>query len=142
MRKILILSLGVFISLSSCKTSNPENPASETLKTSNQSGVELNPKLQAAFGEWIAKGVECYGIVVMQNADGSSLAKSVKAKVMTIKSDQIKLKAIEKVNLMDVPGCDKIGMSYGDTWWETEGDLFRTREEAEAVILSKGWELK
>lgn len=88
------------------------------------------------------KDVECYGIVVGYFADGSTLGKSVKCRVVAIKPDKIKMKTIESVSLLPGEGCDKMGLSYGDTWWEEEGDIFRTREEAEAYIRDKGWAAK
>jgi nuclear transport factor 2 (NTF2) superfamily protein len=52
------------------------------------------------------------------------------------------MKTIESVSLLPGERCDKMGLAYGDTWWEEEGDIFRTREEAEAYILAKGWTKK
>ena len=104
-----------------------------------KAGGTLNEELQAKVGSWLKKDVECYGIVVGYFADGSTLGKSVKCRVVAIKSDKIKMKTIESVSLLPGEGCDKMGLAYGDTWWEEDGDIFRTREEAEAFIESKGW---
>ncbi len=104
-----------------------------------KSDAKLNPDLEAKLGSWLKKDVECYGIVVGYFADGSTLGKSVKCRVVAIKPDKIKMKTIESVSLLPGEGCDKMGLAYGDTWWEEEGDIFRTREEAETFIRDKGW---
>ncbi|MCA1740882.1 MAG: hypothetical protein LC630_00105 [Bacteroidales bacterium] len=103
------------------------------------SDVSLNSELQAKLGSWLKKDVECYGIVVGYFSDGSTLGKSVKCRVVAIKSDKIKMKTIESVSLLPGEGCDKMGLAYGDTWWEEEGDIFKTREEAESYLSDKGW---
>ena len=104
--------------------------------------VVINPELQAKLGSWLTKDAECFGIVVGYFADGSTLGKSVKCRIVAIKPDKIKMKTIESVSLLPGEGCDKMGLAYGDTWWEEEGDIFKTREEAEAYILAKGWTKK
>ena len=112
--------------------------ASDTSRTISGS-VSLNQDLHAKVGSWLKKDVECYGIIVGYFADGSTLGKSVKCRVVAVKSDKIKMKTIESVSLLPGEGCDKMGLAYGDTWWEEDGDIFRTREEAEDFIESKGW---
>ncbi len=62
----------------------------------------------------------------------------MKAKVTTILSDSIKMKALEAVSLAEVKGCTKMGLAKGETWWETEGDLFKTREEALKWLGDRG----
>ncbi|MEZ5021244.1 MAG: hypothetical protein R2756_14210 [Bacteroidales bacterium] len=104
--------------------------------------VTLNSDLQSKVGSWLEKDVECYGIVVGYFADGNTLGKSVKCRVVAIKPEKIKMKTIESVSLLPGEGCDKMGLAYGDTWWEEDGDIFRTREEAEAFIEAKGWSSK
>jgi len=115
------------------------NEASPSIKSDTTvSGTTVqNPKI----GEWVQKGVECYGIVIMEMKD-KTIGKSVKCKVMIVKPDQVKMKTIEGVSLMESLGCDKIGLSYGDTWWETQGDIFKTREEADNYLKEKGWFIK
>jgi hypothetical protein len=122
-------------------------PGDQPVKASETSGavssdVKLNSDLQAKVGSWLGKDTECYGIVVGYFADGSTLGKSVKCRVVAIKPEKIKMKTIESVSLLPGEGCDKMGLAYGDTWWEEDGDIFRTREEAESYIMSKGWTKK
>jgi hypothetical protein len=102
----------------------------------------LNDKLDAKVGDWVEKGKECYGIVIAPMGDGKVLAGSVKAKVMIVKPDRFKMKALEKVSLMDEVGCNQLSIKYGETWWEEEGDLFLSRQEAVDKINEKGWTLK
>ncbi|MFO7574323.1 MAG: hypothetical protein R6W67_04110 [Bacteroidales bacterium] len=89
--------------------------------------------------DWVEKGTECYGIVLLTYQDGRNTGRAVKSKVMSVRADRVKMKAIESISFNDAVGCDKLGMSYGETWWETEGDLFKTKEEAEAYIAEKNW---
>ncbi len=109
---------------------------------SKQEDAELNAVLESKVGDWVEKGIECYGIVISTFTDGRTVGKSVKCKVMIVKSDKIKMKAIESVSLMEAIGCDQLGLSYGETWWETEGDIFRTREEADQYLLERNWLVK
>jgi hypothetical protein len=97
---------------------------------------------KSKIGDWVEKGVECYGLVVVKFADGKIIGKSVKCKVISVKPDKVKLKTIETISLMESKGCNKLGMAYGDTWWETEGDLYKTKEEADKYLNEKGWFIK
>lgn len=141
-----ICSIVVLISLiitTSCVNRNEGEGVRASDAAKEISGnVSLSDNLQAKVGSWLKKDVECYGIVVGFFSDGSTLGKSVKCRVVAIKPDKIKMKTIESVSLLPGEGCDKMGLSYGDTWWEEEGDIFRTREEAEAFIQEKGWSSK
>jgi len=142
-RLISLFTSLLFLILTSCGSGQGEQvvKASETPGTV-QSEVKLNPDLQAKLGSWLKKDAECYGIVVGYFADGSALGKAVKCKVVAINPDMIKMKTIESVSLLEGEGCDKMGLAYGDTWWEEEGDIFKTREEAEAYLSDKGWTSK
>lgn len=125
--------------LGSCadNSSSQRVTASETTQAAGPD-VALNPEMEARIG-WVEKGTECFGIVIGYFADGSTLGKAVKCVVVSVKPDKIKMKTIESVSLLEGEGCDKMGLAYGDTWWEEEGDIFKTREEAEAFIKEKGW---
>ncbi|HUW92039.1 MAG TPA: hypothetical protein VMV74_02660 [Bacteroidales bacterium] len=128
------------IILNSCSDNKGGQQVSATQNIQKSSTeVVLNEELQAKLGSWLQKGTECYGIVVGYFADGSTLGKAVKCKVMSIKPDKIRMKTMESVSLLEGEGCDKMGLAYGDTWWEEEGDIFKTREKAEVYIKEKGW---
>ncbi len=132
-----------FILITSCANTNEGEGVRASDTGQVVSGeVTLNSALKSKVGSWLEKDVECYGIVVGYFADGSNLGKSVKCRVVAIKPDKIKMKTIESVSLLPGEGCDKMGLAYGDTWWEEDGDIFRTREEAEAFLEAKGWSSK
>lgn len=142
-RLMYFCTLLLFLFSVSCGNTRSDQPVKASGTSSLVSSeVNLNPELQAKVGSWLVKDAECYGIVVGYFADGSTLGKSVKCRVTAIKPDKIKMKTIESVSLLPGEGCDKMGLAYGDTWWEEEGDIFKTREEAEAYILAKGWTKK
>jgi hypothetical protein len=138
---ISLFSLLIFLFLAtSCTNTGRDQKVTASESTvAIKSDAKLNPDLEAKLGSWLKKDVECYGIIVGYFADGSTLGKSVKCRVVAIKPDKIKMKTIESVSLLPGEGCDKMGLAYGDTWWEEEGDIFRTREEAEKYISDKGW---
>lgn len=143
MRNLLIFSLIAFALLAASCADNSGSQkvsASENNESLTTKGV-LNDELKAKLA-WVEKGTECYGIVVGYFSDGSTLGKAVKCKVIAIKPDKIRMKTVESVSLLEGEGCDKMGLAYGDTWWEEEGDLFRTREEADAYLKEKGWSSK
>ncbi len=99
----------------------------------------MNPQMQAKLGSWVEEGTVCYGLVVGIDKDGvMRTGLPVKAKVTTILSDSIKMKALETVSLAEVKGCTKMGLTKGESWWETEGDLFKTREEALKWLGDRG----
>ena len=134
---LIVITVNV---INSCTDNKGGNQVSATQAAeAATSDVVLNEELQAKLGSWVKKGTECYGIVVGYFADGTTLGKAVKCKVMTVKPDKIRMKTIESVSLLEGEGCDKMGLAYGDTWWEEEGDIFKTREEAEAYLKEKGW---
>ncbi|MCI0523108.1 MAG: hypothetical protein L0Y37_05580 [Bacteroidales bacterium] len=140
MRNLSIALFVVFgLSAASCADNkNSQKVTASENKEVSSSSVALDPALQAKLS-WVEKGTECYGIVIGFFADGSTLGKAVKCRVIAIKPDKIKMKTVESVSLLEGEGCDKMGLAYGDTWWEEEGDIFKTREEAEAFIRDKGW---
>lgn len=144
-RFLLSLSLAsAIVFMSSCSGNSSSKPAGESTGTKQVQGeVILNEKLQKKVGSWISKGAECYGIVIASPENGGNvMGKSVKCKVINIKPDMIRLKTLESVSLMESKGCDKLGLSYGDTWWEEEGDIFRTKKEADSYLAEKGWLVK
>lgn len=94
-----------------------------------------NLKIQ---GDWLKEGVECYGLLVAVDKKGTQIhGKPIKAQVVQISDSQIKMKALETVSLAEVKGCTKMGLQKGDTWDETDGDLFQTKEEAIAFLKEK-----
>jgi len=108
--------------------------------TYQEQTTELSEQLSGKVGSWVQEGTVCYGLVASIDAKGKvQKGLPVKSKVLTIKSDSLKMKALESVSLAEVKGCTKLGIAKGDTWWETEGDLFKTKEEAVAFLKKNGW---
>ena len=131
-----ILAISVFIFFISCN-SNPKSNPDEIYEYIEET-VELNDSLKQRIGDWAEEGVICYGIIVLLDSDGTiKNGAPVKSIIVRIKSDSIKMKSLEDINLSEVSGCEKLGISRGTTWWETEGDLFKNREEAEEFLSKK-----
>lgn len=142
-RYLNLLALLIILPILSCNQTKPSDATKETAYTlKSDSLIQLNDKINSRIGSWVEKGVECYGIVIVNFPDGRTIGKSVKCKVISIKPDRIKMKTIESVSLMESEGCNKLGLAYGDTWWETEGDLYKTKEEADNYLREKGWYIK
>jgi len=135
----------VFISLLICASvilSCNSKKRSDEIKnyTYQEKTPTLNENLKGKLGDWVSEGTVCYGLVVIIDGKGKVVkGLPVKAKVISLKTDSIKMKALERVNLAEVKGCTKMGLAKGETWWETEGDLFKTEAEALAYLKEKGW---
>lgn len=131
MKKIIaiLFGLAILFTLTQCHSgSGSKNPNANTYEIAD---VKLNDILEKKVGSWIKEGSECYGVIMITNPDGSvNTVKEVKAVVLIIQNDKIKMKALEEVSLAPKAGCKKLSIDKGETWWETEGDLFLTREEA------------
>ncbi len=134
---ISVIALLVAITISGCNSGNKsEKTATYDYKEPN---VEMSAALKAKIGDWAKKGIECYGVVVAVDKNGiPQHGLPVKAKIIRIKKDEIKMKAMESVNIGPKEGCNQMGMSYGETWWEKDGDLFQTKEKAEAFLRKQG----
>jgi hypothetical protein len=139
MRKLnLVLFLSAIMVFSSCNM-NKES-GNEVMYEYDEEKTELSVELKNRIGSWAEEGKVCYGCVV--SVDGSGipiLGKVVKAKILKIKGDSLKMKALESVSVAEgeQEGCSKMGLSKGETWWETDGDLFQTKDEAEAFLNKK-----
>lgn len=132
---ISIFILVLTIAISGCNSPGEENVTYEY----NAADTELSAELRAKIGDWAQEGVDCYGVVVGLDANGiSQNGVPVKAKIVRIKKDKIKMKALETINIGPEEGCSKMGITYGQTWWELEGDLFQTIEEAEVFLRELG----
>ncbi len=137
----------VFLAMASlwvCGCAGNRNKSDEIRNYAYEESSEvLGPRLQEKLGGWIGEGVVCYGLVVGVDNEGKITGgKPVKARVVSLRSDSIRMKALEMVSLAEVKGCTKMGLARGETWWETEGDLFKTEEEARHYLAEKGWDLK
>ncbi len=133
----ILLLLGFLILLAGCG-SKKKSDEIKNYKYDPGTAV-MNPQLQAKLGSWVKEGTVCYAVVITINKDKVMLdGIPVKAKVVTIRSDSIKMKALEAVTLADIPECTKLGLVKGESWWEKDGDLFKTKEEAENWLKDRG----
>jgi hypothetical protein len=140
-RTAFILLLCVITLFSACNSGKKSDEIKNYVY--KEPSAVMNKKLTSKVGDWVQEGTVCYGLVVGVNSQGKVLkGLPVKAKVITMKTDSFKMKALENVSLSLVKGCTKKGISKGEFWWETEGDLFKTKEEAVAFLTGKGWLLK
>lgn len=90
-----------------------------------------NQKVDKKIGSWLKEGIICYGIVMVYSSDGMPVrAKEVKAKVVGIQSDRVKMKSLENIFINQIKGCTKYGIVEGEIWDEIEIELFQTKEEA------------
>ena len=123
-------------SILNCGSGNKSKQIKEYKYTEEKAAV--TGVLKKKVGPWIKEGMTCYGIVVLMDKDGlPKKMEAIEAKVISIQTDKIKMKAMEDVVLAPVAGCTKIGMKKGETWDELEGDLFQTRAEAIKYIDTK-----
>lgn len=140
MKQNSLLLLALIISLLiGCNTSPKKSTGNVAQDT--EEAEKLNDTLQAKIGSWAKEGAECYGIIVLVNAQKKvEFGRSAKTTIVRIKRDSIKVKALEDVNMGKIEGC--MGITVGYTWWEKEGDLFATRDEANNYLKSKDWAIK
>jgi hypothetical protein len=102
--------------------------------------VEMSDELRSKVPDWVVEGKVCYGLVVQIKNDKNKtpvFGKPIKAKVVQIKEDAIVMKALERVSLVEVESCSKMGLNRGDTWEEKDGDFFLTRQDAINALKAK-----
>jgi hypothetical protein len=139
--KIVFFVFLLFI-LSGCGNSPKPKPV-EVITIPEEEDGKLNDALHKRIGQWAKEGTECYGLVVVTNSKKIiQYGKSVKSVILRIKSDSVKVKVLEDITLVPKKDCKQIGVTVGYTFWESDGDLFQTREEADNFLKSKGWEYK
>ncbi len=101
--------------------------------------VEMSDELRSKVPEWVVKGKICYGLVVQIDSNKNPVkGKTIKAKVIEIQRDAIKMKALESVSLVEVEGCTKMGLNKGDVWDEKDGDFYLTKQAAISALKEKG----
>lgn len=133
---LLLLAVLISVGLSSCNS----NKKSEEIAgyASPNKGVKTEAHSGNKPVGWVKEGAICYGLVVAVNKEGQHLSgKPVKAKVVGINGNEIKMKSMENVSVAEVKGCTKMGLAKGETWLEKNGDLFKTKEEAIQYLKEK-----
>ncbi len=130
MKKLVyfLVLLTPFILFSCNSSKKSDEVASYSYK---EEKIEMNNELKAKIPDWVEEGKICYGLVVQLNENKKPVkGKPIKAKVVQINENSVKMKALETVSLVEVKGCSKMGLTKGQTWDENEGDLYLTLEEA------------
>jgi len=98
----------------------------------------LNVKYKKEIGTWLNEGTICYGIVLVRDENKRPIRlKEVQAKVISIRSESIKMEVLEDVAINRTIDCNKITLKKGECWDEVDGELFKTREEAIQFIDNK-----
>ncbi len=126
----------VFFALTGC---NSQTKSKEVASYKyNEKKVEMSAEFRKLVPEWVKVGKICYGLVIQVDGNGKEIkGKPVKAKVVQIKRNAIIMKALERVSLVEVESCTKMGLSRGDTWEEKDGDLFLTKQDAINALKAK-----
>ncbi len=137
-----ILVLLTSIILFSCNSSKKSDEvASYKYK---EEKVEMSNELKAKIPDWVEEGKICYGIVVQVDSKSHEARKGkpVRAKVVQINANSVTMKALETVSLVQSTSCDQQRISKGQTWEESDGDLYLSLEEAiEALKKMKLYEI-
>lgn len=122
---ILLTSLNI-ISCNSSKKS--EEVASYTYEEEKS---EMSDALKAKTPDWVEDGKVCYGLIIQITTDSIPVrGRPIKAKVVQINENFVKMKALESVNMEQIKTCSRYLVTKGETWDEYEGDLYLTQQEA------------
>ncbi len=129
--KKLILVISCILLLLNMMGCGQRNKSKILEQYKNESKSDTNEQIKRKLDSWVKEGAICYGIVMVR--DGNGLPKrlrEVKAKISSIQSDKIKMEALEEINMAQIKGCIKVSIKEGENWDETDGELFKTREQA------------
>jgi uncharacterized lipoprotein NlpE involved in copper resistance len=139
-KNFTILAFSVFLLIfTGCNSGQKKVDASKDTYRYVEKKAELTGVLKKKVGSWAKEGKICYGVIVATNSKGKAeYGKPVKARIILIDSDRIKMKSLEDINLGEKKGCSKLSVSSGTTWWEKDGDLFKTKQEAISFLKEKG----
>lgn len=132
MKKVsALIAFVVLIILASC--AGKKDP--DVVYDYQEKKYELSDELQEKIGSWAEEGMSCYGILALVDNEGVIQEGSViKARILRFNGDSVKMRSLVTKQLREVEGCDKMGISRGDTWWETAGDIYQTEEAAQAQL--------
>lgn len=133
---IPIIIFTTLVVITGCNSKNKSDEIANY--TYSDDSAQLVVDWKNEIGDWLDNGVECYGLVVAVNSkDVPQRGKPVKAKVLRISKNEIKMKALENVNIAPSKDCPSMGITEGETWLEKEAELFKTKEDAIAYLSSK-----
>ena len=138
MRKlVLLVILGTSLCIISCNSSkNSEEIASYTYQ---EKEIAMSDAFLVKIPSWVEEGKICYGLVVQVTKENKPVSgKPVKAKVVQIDENSVKMKALETVILFEGTDRNLKGINKGQIWDEKEGDLFLTSDEAIEMLENMG----
>ena len=138
MRKlVLLVILGTSLCIISCNSSkNSEEIASYTYQ---EKEIAMSDAFLVKIPSWVKEGKICYGLVVQVTKENKPVSgKPVKAKVVQIDENSVKMKALETVILFEGTDRNLKGINKGQIWDEKEGDLFLTSDEAVEMLENMG----
>nr|WP_321485797.1 hypothetical protein [uncultured Draconibacterium sp.] len=138
MRKlVLLVILGTSLCIISCNSSkNSEEIASYTYQ---EKEIAMSDALLVKIPAWVEEGKICYGLLVQVTKENKPVSgKPVKAKVVQIDENSVKMKALETVILFEGTDRNLKGINKGQVWEEKEGDLFLTSDEAVEMLENMG----
>ena len=127
------------IIFTSCKKqANEPTIIDETLFYINPN-QDLNPEIKSKFPDWIKKDLECYSFVKIPNDKMNTTAYPIKCKILGILRGGVKCRVLENTNYFNELKCDKYDVKVGAVWYETEGELYLTREATINKIKELGY---
>ncbi|WP_321345552.1 hypothetical protein [uncultured Draconibacterium sp.] len=93
--------------------------------------VEMSDAFKAKIPEWVEEGTVCYGLMIQISTDSLPVrGRPIKAKVVQVNKNSVKMKALESVKMEEIKTCSKYLVTKGEVWDEEEGDFYLTEQEA------------
>lgn len=105
-----------------------------------QDSVVVHQQIQtvSGSGDWIKKGIVCYGIAVVSNNHLQPIkVREVRAMVVDFVPNGVKMSSLETLFQTEKEACSQYLIIEGEEWTEREGELFKTKEEAIKYVESK-----
>lgn len=141
--KIIVFFLSSIFLFASCGDKNVSKKTVNDLQfyIDRNAGRKKN-KNQDKFPDWVKVGAEGYGIaIIVSNVPGEdvNVGVPIKCRIVDEKKDGFKCLTLEDVPFYGRVGCDKLGIHKGEMWWETEGELYKTKEEAIDTLKQRDW---
>lgn len=138
----IILGLSFFLLFGCSPKSEDKKPSliDETLFFLNEN-QDLNDSIKVKFPSWLKNGIECYGFVKIINDKGNVSAYPIRCKVIAILRGGVKCRILENTRYFEEISCKKFDVKAGATWYEQDGELYKSRSDVEKAIKSKNYYL-
>lgn len=139
---ILKFVLGLFFILLLGCSSQDQSPTiiDETLFFLNEN-QQLKDEIKVKFPTWIKNDLECYSFVKIKNDKGNLSAYPIHCKILAVLRGGVKCRILETTSYFAEIKCKKYDVKSGFVWYEKEGELFKTKQEAIEAIQKKGYYL-